>query len=43
MIVWLACGNTSNKRLRALLETAFPRALSLLRAGEPLVEIGDED
>jgi predicted nuclease of predicted toxin-antitoxin system len=41
-IVWLTCGNTSNKRLRAIFNAAFPRALSMLRAGEDLVEIGGE-
>lgn len=41
-IIWVTCGNTSNQRLREIFTTAFPRALSLLRAGEELVEIGDE-
>ena len=41
-VVWVTCGNTSNRRLRALFERTFPRALSLLRAGEPLVEMSDE-
>ena len=39
-IVWLTCGNTSNQRLRAIFTAEFPRVLSLLRAGEALVEIG---
>lgn len=38
-IVWLTCGNTSNRALRELLTTAWPRVATLLAAGEPLVEI----
>ncbi|MCC6773409.1 MAG: DUF5615 family PIN-like protein [Gemmatimonadaceae bacterium] len=38
-IVWLTCGNTSNRALRELLTTAWPRVVVLLEAGEPLVEI----
>ncbi len=38
-IVWLTCGNTTNRALRELLTTAWPRAAALLTAGEPLVEI----
>ena len=41
-IVWITCGNTSNKRLRVIFNSAFPRALSPLRAGEDLVEIGGD-
>ncbi|MBE9064022.1 DUF5615 family PIN-like protein [cf. Phormidesmis sp. LEGE 11477] len=38
-IIWLTCGNTSNARLREILSETLPRALELLSAGEPLVEI----
>jgi predicted nuclease of predicted toxin-antitoxin system len=38
-IVWLTCGNTSNRALRELLTSAWPRVVALLEAGEPLVEI----
>jgi predicted nuclease of predicted toxin-antitoxin system len=38
-IIWLTCGNTSNKALQALLTATFPQALALLNAGEELVEI----
>ena len=38
-VVWLTCGNTSNARLRQILQTAFPQALELLKQGEPLIEI----
>ena len=40
-VIWLRCGNTSNARLRQLLMTTLPPALTLLEAGEPLVEISD--
>ncbi len=40
-VVWVTCGNTSNRRLRALFDRSFPRAMSLPRAGEPLVEMSD--
>ncbi|MGB3641376.1 MAG: DUF5615 family PIN-like protein [Rivularia sp. (in: cyanobacteria)] len=38
-IIWLTCGNTSNARLREILDATFLEALELLRAGEMLVEI----
>lgn len=38
-IIWLTCGNTSNRSLQALLAKAFPRVLLLLQSGESLVEI----
>jgi predicted nuclease of predicted toxin-antitoxin system len=38
-IIWLTCGNTSNRYLRELLSRALPEALVLLEAGEHLVEI----
>jgi predicted nuclease of predicted toxin-antitoxin system len=39
-IIWLTCGNTSNRYLRTLLTIALPQALLLLKTGEGLVEIG---
>lgn len=38
-IIWLTCGDTSNRYLRTLLATALEQALHLLQAGEGLVEI----
>lgn len=38
-IIWLACGNTSNRVLRALLLRKMPLLLELLGRGEPLVEV----
>jgi predicted nuclease of predicted toxin-antitoxin system len=40
-IIWITCGNTSNARLREVLERAFPEAQRLLQSGEALVEISD--
>lgn len=38
-LVWLTCGNVSNPELKLLLLSRWERAIELLRAGEPLVEI----
>lgn len=38
-IIWLTCGNTSNARLKEILNTTLLEALELLRSGEVLVEI----
>lgn len=38
-VLWITCGNTSNRAMRRILASAFPRALDLLRDGESLVEI----
>ncbi len=38
-VIWLTCGNTSNARLKEILNSTLPEALELLRSGEPLVEI----
>lgn len=38
-LVWLTCGNLSNPQLKQLLLPRWERAVRLLRAGEPLVEI----
>lgn len=40
-ILWITLGNTSNARMREVLEQLFPSARDLLQAGEPLVEIGE--
>ena len=41
-VIWLTCGNTSNVRLRRLIETAWPTILPMLERGEALVELGDQ-
>jgi len=40
-VIWLTCGNTSNKAMRRILSVALPGAITLLHQGEPLVEISD--
>lgn len=40
-VLWVTCGNTSNKRMREILERSLPEAVRLLEAGERLVEISD--
>jgi predicted nuclease of predicted toxin-antitoxin system len=40
-ILWLTCGNTSNERLREILQTSFKKASQWLTEGETLVEISD--
>ena len=41
-IIWITCGNTSTARMQEILRSAFPSALELLRAGEPLIEISTQ-
>jgi predicted nuclease of predicted toxin-antitoxin system len=38
-IILLTCGNTSNDRLKQILQSNLLEALELLASGEPLVEI----
>lgn len=38
-ILWVTCGNTSNARMRMLLDGVWEEARRLLEAGEALVEI----
>jgi predicted nuclease of predicted toxin-antitoxin system len=40
-VVWVTTGNVTNAALHHLVSAAWPRAVELLRAGEPLVELGD--
>ena len=42
-IIWLRCGNTSNEMLRRVLGNTLNSALALLRSGENLVEISDNE
>jgi predicted nuclease of predicted toxin-antitoxin system len=39
-ILWLTCGNMTNRDLQRIFTQAFPEALELLRNGENVVEIG---
>jgi predicted nuclease of predicted toxin-antitoxin system len=38
-IIWVTCGNASNRRLRELLAATLEQAIALLQGGEPLVEL----
>ena len=39
LVIWLRCGNTSNKRLKEILKQTLQQAIDLLEGGERLVEI----
>jgi predicted nuclease of predicted toxin-antitoxin system len=41
-VVLVTCGNTSNARLRRLVQTAWPTILAMLERGEAFVELGDQ-
>jgi predicted nuclease of predicted toxin-antitoxin system len=38
-VIWLACGNTSNNRLKEILRQTLQQAIDHLQTGESLVEI----
>lgn len=38
-ILWITCGNVTNRRLQDILTRTFPDALNLLQAGQAVVEI----
>ncbi len=40
-LLWVTCGNVTNRRLQSILTQVFPRAQELLTAGEAVVEIAD--
>lgn len=40
-LIWVTCGNLTNRRLREVFGRVFPEALQHLQAGEAIVEIGD--
>ncbi len=41
-LIWITCGNTSNRHLHDLLARSLPNALLLLQSGERMVEISDQ-
>lgn len=41
-VILVTCGNTSNARLRRLVQVAWPAVLTMLERGEALVELGDQ-
>jgi predicted nuclease of predicted toxin-antitoxin system len=38
-VIWVTCGNTSNARLKEILDVTLASAIALLESGERLVEI----
>ncbi len=38
-LLWVTCGNVTNKRLQAVFDTTFGEALLALGLGQPIVEI----
>ena len=38
-IIWLTCGNVTNRNLRRILSSTWPKALEKLQEGEIIVEI----
>jgi predicted nuclease of predicted toxin-antitoxin system len=42
-LLWVTCGNVTNRRLENLLLKVFPRAQELLSQGEAIVELTDLD
>jgi predicted nuclease of predicted toxin-antitoxin system len=40
-VLWVTCGNLTNRRLHEVFHELFPSALNLLYAGEAVVEMGD--
>ncbi len=40
-VIWITCGNTSNQRLKEILNRTLPDALNFILSGEPLIEISD--
>ena len=41
MVVWVSCGNTTNAKLKTILQTQWGRVSELLEQGHPIVEITD--
>lgn len=40
-VIWITCGNTSNRRMRKILKQTFQPAVEMLEGEEIVVEIGD--
>ena len=40
-VLWITCGNTSNRFLKEILQETLPEAMNFLKQGETLVEIRD--
>jgi len=40
-VIWVTCGNTSNRRMRIILKQLLQPAVKMLNSGETIVEIDD--
>ncbi len=40
-VIWIRCGNTTNDRMKAILNRTFPNIIKLIKSGERFVEIKD--
>lgn len=40
-VIWITCGNTSNRRMRKILGKALQPAVEMLKGDETVVEIGN--
>ncbi|ELR99773.1 DUF5615 family PIN-like protein [Gloeocapsa sp. PCC 73106] len=40
-ILWVTCGNVTNRNLKEIFQQTFSKATNLLEEGEAVVEIGD--
>lgn len=41
-LLWVTCGNVTNRALRNLMKLALPAAVRMLEAGEPIVELAEK-
>ncbi|TAN46413.1 MAG: hypothetical protein EPN21_20545 [Methylococcaceae bacterium] len=39
-LLWVTCGNVTNRRLQAVFGKTFPDALTLLASGQAIIEVG---
>jgi predicted nuclease of predicted toxin-antitoxin system len=39
-LLWVSCGNVTNRRLQAVFGKTFPEALAALASGQAIVEVG---
>ncbi|MCC7312248.1 MAG: DUF5615 family PIN-like protein [Sulfuritalea sp.] len=39
-LLWVTCGNVTNRKLQTVFDKTFAEALSALSGGQPIVEIG---
>ena len=40
-VIWVTCGNTSNRRMRKILKQTLRSAVEMLQGEEEIIEIGD--